>query len=726
LAAPASPSPRSRHRGIFSEKTGPVFHADYDFVIGNLLDRVEWSREASFHLAAEALMADKALLLGINNYKKVNGLNGCAGDVENVRRLLIEQFQFRPENVKVLLDQNVVKKDVKKQMSWLLDDAQPGNRVVFHFSGHGSYTADLDGDEDDGQDELICLYDMDFNDPDTYLLDDELHAWTKKLPAGVELTVVLDSCHSGTGTRLMMAPAPNKPHQHVPMRVDVDSTAARAVSTPGSGVRGMDAAQSVSAALDPASPHLVRIRFIDPPPAIKAAIEKRKKKTQRDLVVADMNHVLLAACRSDQTAADALIGGAPNGAFTYYLCDAIRSGGIDLARRQLIGRIERSLNDGHFAQAPQLEGPAPDQPLFGGQRAATAPAATTTPSAPAASSSSLSPDRWHEFLELIPRLSPQAQIEALRLLQPGFTVTAPLMPEARAAIGQRCLVYVHGICRHVAGYSNDWWNALHPFTAAFGAGDLDGTRREVLWSDLVNEKALKPQAARAVDPAAVREADEQQQAKQEIVEALQDRADRHIVEAGPQTAPGEAPRALVADRALISIPGLNCIDDFTIYMVNDSVRAQVIERFTRIVRPLLAASAEVDIICHSWGTVVAYEGLRELADGGFTQGLVRNFITVGAALSLAPVKMRLRPANRDGRRPAMVRRWVNLNAHGDIVGGPLQNRPYQVDDDFPNVAAYQCGSLFGLVSPVCAHSSYFVAGNEAVNRDIFAMFINQA
>src|SRR5437016_12008531 len=158
-------------------------------------------------------MADKALLLGINNYKKVNGLNGCASDVDNMRRLLTEQFQFRPENVKVLLDQNVVKKDVKKQMNWLFDDAQPGDRVVFHFSGHGSYTADLDGDEDDGQDELICLYDMDFNDAETYLLDDELHAWTKKLPEEVERTVVLDRCHSGTGTRLMMAPAPNKLHQ---------------------------------------------------------------------------------------------------------------------------------------------------------------------------------------------------------------------------------------------------------------------------------------------------------------------------------------------------------------------------------------------------------------------------------------------------------------------------------------------------------------------------------
>src|SRR5206468_80097 len=37
------------------------------------------------------------------------------------------------------------------------------------------------------------------------------------------------------------------------------------------------------------------------------------------------------------------------------------------------------------------------------------------------------------------------------------------------ASGNRRLIYVHGICRHDSGYSNSWWNALHPFEpTAFG------------------------------------------------------------------------------------------------------------------------------------------------------------------------------------------------------------------------------------------------------------------
>jgi len=41
------------------------------------------------------------------------------------------------------------------------------------------------------------------------------------------------------------------------------------------------------------------------------------------------------------------------------------------------------------------------------------------------------------------------------------------------------------------------------------------------------------------------------------------------------------------------------------------------------------------------------------------------------------------------------------------------------------LAPFGCQSTFGLVSPACAHSSYFKAGNDAVNRDIFAKSIER-
>lgn len=268
-------------------------------------------------------MADKALLLGINQYKKVSSLLGCVNDVDNMRRLLTEVFGFSPSNVKVLLNEKVVKKDVKAQMAWLFKDAKPNDRIVFHYSGHGSQTVDLDGDEDDAADELLCLYDMDFGDPDTYLLDDELQDWTKKLPAGAQLTIVLDSCHSGTGTRMLMAPISGTSKKLVPMMVDPSATVARAL-TGNTQTRGLRAVEAALIATDPEHDDLVRVRYVEPPLAIKDAIAVRTQKAQRGLVVAKMNHVLLAGCKDNQTSADATIEQTPNGAFTFHLCKTIR------------------------------------------------------------------------------------------------------------------------------------------------------------------------------------------------------------------------------------------------------------------------------------------------------------------------------------------------------------------------------------------------------------------
>ena len=77
----------------------------------------------------------------------------------------------------------------------------------------------------------------------------------------------------------------------------------------------------------------------------------------------------------------------------------------------------------------------------------------------------------------------------------------------------------------------------------------------------------------------------------------------------------------------------------------------------------------------------------------------------------------------DGLRPRVVGRWVNLNAHGDVVGGRLQDNPFHVDAEFLNLEPVSCGSFLGIVNPACAHGSYFVPANLAVNRDIFGQFV---
>ena len=285
-------------------------------------------------------------------------------------------------------------------------------------------------------------------------------------------------------------------------------------------------------------------------------------------------------------------------------------------------------------------------------------------------------------------------------------------------------MYVHGICQHDKGYSNAWWAALSPFAPDLQPGNLgepgttNARRYEVLWSDLVRGGARDLSPAAASSESALRE----QETRQRIVEILEDRArQQSVTMAATQPERPGAQRALdvaTSDRALLGIPGLDCINDFVQYLEKMEIRQRVQGRFFQVVAPLLRAGAQVEIISHSWGTVVAYESLCILENASpQPPGFVTNLFTVGSALSIGYVKNRLIDSARNGHRPRMVRNWVNLDARGDLVGGPLRGVPFAVDREHLNLEPVGCDPHFP--SPACAHGSYFNAANVATNRDIF-------
>jgi hypothetical protein len=150
------------------------------------------------------------------------------------------------------------------------------------------------------------------------------------------------------------------------------------------------------------------------------------------------------------------------------------------------------------------------------------------------------------------------------------------------------------------------------------------------------------------------------------------------------------------------------------------MRQRIIDCFTDVVKPLLINNNQIDIISHSWGTVVAYEGLRELeANEQFLQRYVSNFFTVGSALSIGTVRDFLRPENRDGRRPSMVNKWINLDAKGDLVGGTLWGM-FDISEETLKLNPTSCSQQWFGYDSVCAHNSYFFKENIAVNQEIFA------
>ncbi|MBV9123044.1 MAG: hypothetical protein JO112_06790 [Planctomycetes bacterium] len=306
---------------------------------------------------------------------------------------------------------------------------------------------------------------------------------------------------------------------------------------------------------------------------------------------------------------------------------------------------------------------------------------------------------------------PLRAVEAVSKSRPApeSTGRAPGGPPAEGR--KKYVVYVHGICRHDPGYSDGWWAAMRPFTPDIP----DNNRKEVLWSDIISPGPGGP--AEAGGPGAGL-SEKNRSLTSDIQDELRDRAVRQRTDVGGE--PMEGPGGLGDTAQELT----QCVSDFSLYLLNRDIRNRVIDRFNQVVKPILQQdNAEVEVISHSWGTVVAYEALRLMDGDPSLHGRVRNLFTVGSALSIPQVKSRLLPEAADGRRPKGVQRWVNLNARFDIVGGALKGRPFAVDDEFLGLPPVGCSNF--IPNPTCAHGSYFVPENVRVNRDIFGRFIEE-
>lgn len=313
-------------------------------------------------------MAEKALLAGINNYKWISDLRGCVNDVRTVERLLMEEYGLSFGSIRVVTDQEVTKERIEQEWRWLIDGAQSGDHLLFHFSGHGSYIADEDGDEDDGADELLCLYDMDFDDNRTFLLDDDLYQLTRNVPEGVGLTMTLDCCHSGTATRLLVSPDDSRSAadpRKVPL-VDIQASLRRMQhhrNSRGLSLRDENAPLAIERVLFPQHPgdarETVLVRFVEPPAHVLRRIHRGGVRSgfhqPRANNARPMNHVLLAGSQSTQTSADAYIESDFYGAFSFYLCNELRRGRPRGDLQEVIRRVRRVLVDEGFTQIPQLE-----------------------------------------------------------------------------------------------------------------------------------------------------------------------------------------------------------------------------------------------------------------------------------------------------------------------------------------------------------------------------------
>ncbi|GAB2224327.1 hypothetical protein Droror1_Dr00005081 [Drosera rotundifolia] len=144
----------------------------------------------------------KAVICGISyNYSRLQ-LKGCVNDAKCMKHLLVNKFQFPAENILMLTEEETdpyripTKHNIRMAMHWLVVGCQPGDSLVFHYSGHGSRQRNYNGEEVDGYDETLCPLDF---ETQGMILDDEINvALVRPLIAGVKLHAIIDACHSGT------------------------------------------------------------------------------------------------------------------------------------------------------------------------------------------------------------------------------------------------------------------------------------------------------------------------------------------------------------------------------------------------------------------------------------------------------------------------------------------------------------------------------------------------
>ena len=294
------------------------------------------------------------LLVGIDAYPApVNRLNGCVNDVTRMRELLAARVSdahdcFAPL---VLANEQATRQGIIDAWRSHLGQAGPGDVALFYYSGHGSQENAppefWDFEPDRLNETLVC---HDSRLPGGWdLADKELAQLISEVAANSpHFTVILDCCHSGSGTR------------------DVDEVTPRH--------------HMADRRIRPIASYIVT-------PAQVAGLQGTKQSTASPArpraAIASGRHILLAACRPEQTAKETWFPGPTGpekrGAFSFYLQDTLQQTGAGLSYRDLLKRVNALVQQRVADQHPQLEAsePADLDQLFLGGAIPPAPAAFT-------------------------------------------------------------------------------------------------------------------------------------------------------------------------------------------------------------------------------------------------------------------------------------------------------------------------------------------------------------
>lgn len=271
-----------------------------------------------------------ALLVGIDRYKPpVPPLGGCCNDIDAFAAYLKGQAEAAGSaglSLKVLKDKQATHAAIVAGFRKHLAKAKKGDVALFYYAGHGSQEQsppEFWHLEPDLLDETLVCHDS--REPGKFdLADKELAALIDEVAeGGAHVAVILDCCHSGSGTRNLVDRA-------VRVRRAPTDTRVRRVGD-----------------FDLTETQLRRLMESKPKAGAASAWPVGR-------------HLLLAACRDDQEASEYSGDGEPRGAFSFFLGDTLRKATGPLTYRDVFARTDALLRTQVTSQCPQMEATSPE------------------------------------------------------------------------------------------------------------------------------------------------------------------------------------------------------------------------------------------------------------------------------------------------------------------------------------------------------------------------------
>jgi len=245
--------------------------------------------------ATGSSVARIALIIGVADYEHMAPAAGAragapgydptypVADAYDTGDILLTSGAIGAANSTLLLDAQATKAAIHAAIvNWLAPLEDENTVVVISFSGHGMYAPDDNGDENDAYDEFLVPYEIEWHPAEGWLYqmaisDDELESWLSVLESQ-HIAILIDSCFSG-------------------------------------GI------------IEISSQELDQTRGLSWQPASQSQVTAGQWQDGFVQDIQGTGRVVLTASAEDQPSWE--FGELQNGAFTYYLIQALRSPGAD-------------------------------------------------------------------------------------------------------------------------------------------------------------------------------------------------------------------------------------------------------------------------------------------------------------------------------------------------------------------------------------------------------------